>query len=272
MKISDASPVKEMKQAHDSPASILSKAFELLDSFGPDRRVLTLTQMSRISGLPKSTVHRLIGRLVPLGFLEQHGAGFKLGIRLRTLAASMPVESLRESALPHLAALQSWSRSHVHLAALRGGQVVFVERFVPSGSRLPSGQPGDHLPAHATALGKALLAFAPSPVVDEVLGAQLEALTPRTVTDPEALSGELRRVRDERVAYAREECRRGVTCIATPVVIKGRAVGAVSLSVSSDNRFGRQHVDAIRVAADRISKDNQQTLSMGHEDWFPGQD
>ncbi|MET7640782.1 IclR family transcriptional regulator [Streptomyces sp. NPDC005438] len=266
---SDPSVDGPPSEAGAAPASILSKAFELLTAFGPERRVLTLSQLSRHSGLPKSTVHRLIGRLVPLGFLEPHGSGFRLGIRIRTLAAAMPVESLRESALPHLAHLHKWSTAHVHLAALRDDQVAFVERFVPSGSTLRTGQPGDVLPAHATAVGKALLAFVTPNEVHRALERPLRASTPRTLTDPADLDRELRVVRETRVAYARDEWRLGVSCIAAPVVMRGRAVGAVSVSVPTGEEFGRQHADAVRVVADRIARDNQAVLAQGHDDWFP---
>ena len=107
------------------PASILSKTFDILASFGPDERVLTLTEISRASGLPKSTVHRLINRLIPLGVIEVHRNGYKLGLPMRRFAAAMPIEALRQSALPHLAKLHHWAKRHVHLAQLRGSEVVF---------------------------------------------------------------------------------------------------------------------------------------------------
>ncbi len=254
-----------------SPASILSKAFDVLGAFGPEQRVLTLTEIARASGLPKSTVHRLIGRLTALGVIEAHGAGFKVGLPMRRFAAAMPIESLRQSALPHLGSLHHWSRRHVHLAALRGNRVVFVERMMVSGHDLPSADPGTDLPAHATALGKVLLAFITPEEVEAALDAPLASLAPNTITDVGDFTAELGRVRRRQFAIARGESHPDVTCVAAPVLIRGRAVGAVSVSTTArDAAVDRALVDAVRVTADRISRDNQKVLADGHEHWFPG--
>jgi DNA-binding IclR family transcriptional regulator len=260
--------------AHDEqPVSILSKAFELLGAFNADQRVLTLTEIARASGLPKSTTHRLLRRLIPLGVIEPHGPGFKIGLPMRRLASAMPIESLRESALPHLGSLHRWSGRHVHLGGLRGDRVVFVERFLVPGHELPSASPGTDLPAHATALGKSMLAFVTDDERDAVLAGPLASIAPYTVTAPKDLLAELRKVRELRVSIARAESHPEVTCVAAPILIKGRAVAAISVSAAAaDVAVDRALVDAVRVTADRIGRDNQRVLAQGHENWFPGVD
>ncbi|WP_433503191.1 IclR family transcriptional regulator [Pseudonocardia halophobica] len=257
----------------EQPASILSKAFDVLATFGPEQRVLTLTEISRASGLPKSTVHRLVNRLIPLGVIEPHGSGFKVGLPMRRLASAMPIESLRQCALPHLGSLHRWSRRHVHLGGLRAGRVIFVERFVVPGHDLPSASPGTELPAHATALGKAMLAFVSPEELETVLDGPFEKLAPNTITNPGDLLVQLRTIRRRRVAVARGESHPDVTCVASPIVIKDRAVGAISVSTTSeDAAVDRALVDAVAVTADRISRDNQRELAQGNEIWFPGTD
>src|SRR5699024_10274570 len=96
------------------PNSILSKAFQVLKAFDSTDRVLSLSQVSRVSGLPKSTVHRLIGRLVDLGALEPHRSGYRIGLTIFQIGANMPVHGLRDRALPYLAALHRWSGQTVH--------------------------------------------------------------------------------------------------------------------------------------------------------------
>ncbi|MBK0870795.1 IclR family transcriptional regulator [Saccharopolyspora sp. HNM0986] len=260
----------EQKQ-ESPPTSILSKAFDVLGAFGPDHRVLTLTEIACASGLPKSTVHRLLGRLTELGVIEPHCAGFKVGLPLRRFASAMPIESLRQSALPHLGALHHWSRRHVHMATLRGERVVFVERMMVPGHELPSADPGTDLPAHATALGKALLAFAPPDEVDSALAGPLHAVAPNTITDAAEFRAELAEVQRNRFAGARGESHPDVCCLAAPVLIRGRAVGALSVSSTAGERNSdRALIDAVRVTADRIATDNAKVLADGHEDWFPG--
>ncbi|HJQ47049.1 MAG TPA: IclR family transcriptional regulator [Amycolatopsis sp.] len=259
------------EQDASSPGSILSKAFDVLGAFGPEQRVLTLTEIARSSGLPKSTVHRLLGRLVALGVIEPHGAGFKVGLPMRRFASAMPIESLRQSALPHLGALHHWSHRHVHLGALRGNRVVFVERMMVPGHDLPSADPGMDLPAYATALGKAMLAHVTPEEVEVALAGPLAALTPNTITDAGDFAAELDRVRQCQVAVASGEWHPDVTCVAAPILIRGRAVGAVSVSTAArDATVDRVLKDAVRVAADRIARDNWKVLADGHEHWFPG--
>ncbi|MFJ8812984.1 IclR family transcriptional regulator [Amycolatopsis thermoflava] len=257
----------------EQPASILSKAFDVLGAFDQEHRVLTLTEIARASGLPKSTTHRILRRLLPLGVIEPHGPGFKVGLPMRRFASAMPIESLRQSALPHLGALHRWSGRHVHLGALRGDRVIFVERFLVSGHELPSASPGTDLPAHATALGKAMLAFVTPEELDRVVAEPLVGLAPGTVTDPKDLLAELHGVRRRRVALARGESHPHVTCVAAPILIRGRAVGAISVSTTAkDAAVDRALVDAVSVAADRIGRDNQRVLAQGNEIWFPGVD
>jgi DNA-binding IclR family transcriptional regulator len=255
------------------PTSILSKTFDVLSSFGPDRRVLTLTEIARASGLPKSTVHRLINRLVPLGMIEAHRHGYKLGLSMRRFAAAMPIEALRQSALPHLAKLHHWANRHVHLAQLRGSEVVFIERFMLRDDALPSVSPGAVLPAHATALGKAMLAHITPDELDDALGRPLEAITASTVIDVDSLSHELGAVRADGTALARGEAHPEVTCLAAPIVGRARPIGAVSVSLRNDGRaIDRALADALVVTAKRIARDTLSPVADGHDIWFPGGD
>ncbi|MFF3572726.1 IclR family transcriptional regulator [Nocardia jiangxiensis] len=264
---------EQLSDTDERPTSILSKAFDVLAVFNADQRVLTLTEIARASGLPKSTTHRLLRRLISLGVLEPHGAGFKIGLSMRRLGSAMPIESLRESALPHLGSLHRWSQRHVHLGGLRGDRVIFVERFLVPGRELPSASPGTDIPAHATALGKAMLAFLTQDELDTVLAKPMTPVTAKTVTDARALCAELHDIRSQRFAVAIGESHSDVSCVAAPILIKGRAVSAISVSMTAqEGGVDRALIDAVRVTADRISRDNQQVLAQGHESWFPAID
>lgn len=264
---------EQLSDTDERPTSILSKAFDVLAVFNADQRVLTLTEIARASGLPKSTTHRLLRRLIPLGVIEPHGAGFKIGLSMRRLGSAMPIDSLRESALPHLGSLHRWSQRHVHLAGLRGNRVIFVERFLLPGRELPSASPGTDFPAHATALGKAMLAFLTQDELDTVLAKPMVPVTAKTVTDARALCAELQNIRTQRFAVAIGESHSDVSCVAAPILIKGRAVSAISVSTTAGEAgVDRALIDAVRVTADRISRDNQKVLAQGHESWFPAID
>ena len=81
--------------------SVLWKAFDVLSAFNHKERVLTLARIARQSGLPKSTVHRVLAMLSDIGAVEQHEDGYRIGLRMFTLGALPPEAALREAAQRH---------------------------------------------------------------------------------------------------------------------------------------------------------------------------
>ena len=97
--------VQTMASGHSvepEPPSILSKAFDLLRAFDQTARVMTLSELARAANLPKSTVHRLLARLIDLDVIEHHAQGYRLSLSLIQLGATTPAAGLRELAAPHL--------------------------------------------------------------------------------------------------------------------------------------------------------------------------
>ena len=116
-----------------------------------------------------------------------------------------------------MADLREATRCTVHLAVLDGVDVVYVQILnSPGGRRLPS-KLGGRLPAHATGVGKAILAYSVPEVVTARIDAGLPRLTPRTISTPGALTRELEQIRSSGVAYDREESTIGIHCVAAPV-------------------------------------------------------
>ncbi len=120
---------------------------------------MTLSELSRASGLPKSTVHRLLSRLVDLGAVEHHRSGYKIGMGLLQLGASTPAGYMRDLAMPHLTKLHQWTGQTVLMGALRDFDVVYLEKLAQRDSPASIVTIGSRLPANCTALGKALLAY-----------------------------------------------------------------------------------------------------------------
>lgn len=254
----------------DEPPSILTKAFDLLRAFSPYERVMTLSELARAADLPKSTVHRLLARLVELGAVEHHRAGYKLGLGLLALGASTPAGYMRDLALPHLAQLHRWSGSTVHFAVLRGFDAVYLEKLVAPETSSSITSVGGRLPANCTAIGKALLAYEDFEDLADFLPSPLPALTQHSITDVETLIAELRRVRSEGVAHEHGEAQPGLACTAAPVLMNGYAVGAVSLGHFAEQDPPPRIEDAVRATARRISHDVADGLARGHRDhWFP---
>ena len=254
----------------DQAPSILSKAFDLLRAFNPHERVMTLSELARASGLPKSTVHRLLARLIELNAIEPHRSGYKLGLGLLQLGSMTPAGYMRELAMPYLAHLHRWSGHTVHSGRAEAVRCRVLGEAGHDGDEIHHRDRGRQAArAHCTALGKALLAHENLDDLADFLPSPLSMMTARSITDVGSLIVELRKVRVEGVARERDEAQVGLSCVGAPVVMHGFAVAAVSLGFPSDASppAGLDH--ALRSTAARIAKDTTAGLAQGREHWFP---
>lgn len=233
--------------------SILSKAFAILETFTRDRGVLSLSQISRRSGLPKSTVHRVVKMLVELGAVARHGEDYRLGPRMFSFGSRSAEIVLRETAMPHLISLATQTGHLVQLGVLRERDVLYLAKVGGRGSLNPV-PVGDRLEAHMTALGKAVLAYSDEEAVRQVVDGGLARRTPATITDPGALAATLADVRSRRVATDREEAVRGLHCVAAPILSGGRAVAAVSVAFPAALGSGQAFTGMLLEVANRISR------------------
>ncbi|MGW6358110.1 IclR family transcriptional regulator [Streptomyces sp. NPDC055092] len=238
----------------DGPATMVARVSAVLGAFGPQDLSLGVAELARRTELPKSTVHRVLHQLVEHGFLERErdGTRVRLGLRLFELGElAAPRQDLRDVAIPLMADLREATRHTVHLAVLEGTEVVYVQilRTKDAPLRLPS-RTGGRLPAHATGVGKALLAFSPPEVTDAVIATGLPAIGPRTTSSPGLLRLELARIRQSGVSYDHEESAIGVVCAASPVLdAKAQAVAALSVSGWSGRLNLGRIAPAVRTAA-----------------------
>jgi DNA-binding IclR family transcriptional regulator len=195
----------------------------------------SLTEIARLTGLPVSTAHRLALELVDWGMLQRTGEGqFRVGTQLRAIAnqAAVAMPTLHERARRVMEDLAAASgRAVVRLGVLHDTEVLFLEK-----------EPGDHpvpvafgsatMPLHATAMGRALLAFASTGFIDLVIERGLSRYTRYTITDPEQLRHALSVIRLTRVATCRREYQLQYCTAAVPVFgVGGRVVAALELSL-----------------------------------------
>src|SRR3984957_10186981 len=163
------SPVSDASFRADS---ILDKAFALLGAFTQGPRKLSLSQISRLSGVPMSTTHRVLAMLVELGAVERTGTEYRMGDVMFSYGSRSPEVALRDAAMPHLESLLHQTRQVVHFAVLRKREVLYLERLSGSSVISPA-MVGDRLPAHLTGVGKALLAHASAETVSRYLDRRL---------------------------------------------------------------------------------------------------
>lgn len=211
--------------------SVAGRISMLIGAFDASSPTLSLSQLTERTRLPKSTVHRMADQLVEFRWLERTPTGYRLGIRFFEVGGLVSSRThLRERALPFLQDLQAATRHSVHLGILEGRDVVILEKlWGHESTNLPT-RVGGRMPAHCTAAGKALLAFAPDKVIDEIIAAGLERRTGRTIVVPELFRQELATVRTAHWALETEENVAGTRCVAAPIRGSGRAIAAVSVS------------------------------------------
>jgi DNA-binding IclR family transcriptional regulator len=216
----------------DSGRSVTSKVVSILLTF-TDGNVQSLTEIARLAGLPVSTAHRLVTELAAWGVLERtDDAHYRPGVPLRMIGSqTVHAAGLHERARRVMEDIVTATRANVRLGVLEGLEVAYTEKLV--GHRPVSIFAGDAtLPAHATAMGKALLAFSPPAVVDTLLDQGLERYTPYTLTTPDRLRRALAVIRLTRVALCRWELELGVSAVAVPVFAGGgTVVAALELKV-----------------------------------------
>lgn len=253
-------------------SSILSKAFLLLECFSAEERVLTLTQLADRSGLPKSTVHRVLEHLVALGIIEANDRKYRIGMRLFAITTAMPASNLRELCLPALARLQAWSGGVLHLAVLRGVHVVYLERIVGADNRVPAPAPGNILPAHGSALGKALLARLTVEERSAILPDPLPRMTATTITDRAMLERQLAEIRRSNIALSLGEWNPEAFSAGSALVVHRRAVGAIAISKASAVELTDELKAALRSTADRLSEQIRARIDAGETGWHPTED
>lgn len=243
------------RPAHQDTPSSLTRGLKLLELFSPQESELSIGEMSRRSGTPKSTTHRLVQDLIQWGALERGRRGVRLGVRLFELGNLVPDHArLRELAIPFAHTLNTITRLTSNIAVREGSEIIYIEKIRSGDLRVPHSRVGGRLPMHCTALGKTILAFSTDEFVDSVLSEPLARLAPMTITEPTRLRAELREVRRTRVAYDLEESQEGLFCVAAPILgHAGRALGAISVTGASSRSQARSFSDAVSASAHAIT-------------------
>lgn len=237
------------------PASVLGKVMRVLEAFAADDAGVGFAELQRRTGLPKATLHRVAADLVRARLLARIDGDFHLGRHLFELGMRASVErTLLEVATPFLEDLYERTHETVHLALREGAEVVYVAKFGGHRQARSPSRVGGRMPVNATAIGKALLAWAPEAERIAVLSGELPRLTPRTVTAPGRLRQQLDKVQESGVAFEYEEGALGLVCVAAPVLdAADRPVAAISVAGSVTRFRPADHAASVHAAASGIA-------------------
>lgn len=212
--------------------ALQDRILSILGAFDADRPSLSLSEIAAITGLPISTAHRLVARLVEWGALERdERRRYVIGLRLWELGVLSPrAYRHRSRILPFLEELFVATREHVVLTALHDGEGIMVEQILGRrGAPLAAGL-GERLPLHASSPGHVFLAFGPPELWESVEGSPLHGYTPLTITDLAALRAAVREVRRTSVSLSIGAIAPTAVSISAPIFgPHGVFTGAVSV-------------------------------------------
>jgi DNA-binding IclR family transcriptional regulator len=235
-------PNSKSNPARRASIQSVDRAARIMKVLASGPRRLGVSEISDRLHLARPTVHGLLQTLQAHGFVEQDRDSdkYQLGAGLLQLGNSyLDLNELRSRSLVHAERLAGRADAAVRVGVMHGASVVIVHHVFRPDSTLQILEVGAELPLHASALGKAMLAYAPDHALDDLLAEPLTRLTSRTVT-PSTLREQLNEVRDRGFAREKDEAILGESSIASPIFDhSGHAVGAIGIVGDTDRILPR---------------------------------
>jgi DNA-binding IclR family transcriptional regulator len=224
---------KRVTDAAPSGTAALEKGLDVLAEVGRSTRPLSFAQLMAGTGLPRSTLHRILSLLVSRRLLAHEGGEYRLGIEALALARTAWEQSdIRTAAGEAIRTLARAVGEAVHLATLVDREVVYLDKVESNHPMRLYSAVGKRGPVHCTAVGKAILAYlSPSTRHDVTAEIAFRQFTATTLASPEALEAETEAIRRDGIAFDREEHQTGVHCIAAPIFdFRSEPAGAISIT------------------------------------------
>jgi DNA-binding IclR family transcriptional regulator len=245
------------------------RALDLLEAVGAAGSGLTFMELVKQCRMPKSSLFQLLTMLTGRGYLSMDPASrrYRLGIRAWELGQSYAQHrELVAEALPLMNQVVAFLNETVQLSVLDGLENVYLAKVDCSHALRLQSAVGGRLPAHATGLGKVLLAHLPAEALTRRLqGRTLRRITTNTVAEIPALLGVLASARTRGFTVDNEEYTAGLRCVAVPVYDRHGAAAAISTSIPSVRATPGQLAAGLRMLA-RASLDVSRRLGRTSDD------
>ena len=256
-----AHPADESRDPSGQYVQSLARGLSVIRSFDAEHPEMTLSDISRRTGLTRATSRRFLLTLVELGYVKTDDRLFSLTARVLELGFSyLSALSLPEIAQPHLEQLAASIHESTSASVLDGTDIVYVAR-VPT-RRIMSVRIniGTRFPAYATSMGRVLLAsFNAAELAPHLDAIDFEGLTSHTITSREALVKELERVREQGWAMVDQELENGLRSIAAPIRHGSSVIAAINVSTTANSHtvesIHENLLPPLKLAAERISHD-----------------
>jgi IclR family pca regulon transcriptional regulator len=214
----------------------LERGIAVIQVFSPEHPALTLSEVARLTGMTRATARRILLTLEKLGHVRSDGRLFSLTPRVLTLGwAYLSSLNLWEIAQPHMEDLVQQLGESCSAATLDLPDIVYVARVPTRKIMTIALGIGTRLPAHATSMGRVLLADLPQEELDAFLDSTpLARCTDRTVTDPDELRRVIAKVRQQGWALVDQELEIGLRSVAAPIKgADGRTTAALNASAAA---------------------------------------
>ena len=213
---------------------VVDRVFDILEALSSSRKPMSLAEVSKTTGLSKSTTYRILTSMVDRRYVERdEDGGYNLGYKfIETASSRINSLELLTEAKPCLSRMLWDLNLTTHLGVLEGAEVVYMEKMdVYPNTRLYT-QVGYRSPAFCSSMGKCLLSCLSGEELSHVLDyCDFHRYTPNTICDRDELVSHLRRVRGNGWAMDDEEYQLGHRCVGAPVFdYRGTAVAAISAS------------------------------------------
>jgi IclR family pca regulon transcriptional regulator len=243
----------------------LARGLSVICSFGPERAVMTLSEVAVATGLTRAGARRVLLTLQTLGYVTLDGRRFRLSPKILRLGysylSSLDFWSIAEPVMETLV-----ERVHESCSAsvLDGDEIVYVLRVPTRRIMSINLGIGSRLPAYAASMGRVLLAALPESELDAYLGgATRSAFTSATVVEAEALRETIAGVRARGWALVDQELEEGLRSIAVPLHNRsGRVVGALNVSAHASRVSVTRMVDEFLPELMRAQRDVDAALRL----------
>ncbi len=201
-------------ESDDRSVGVLARAGMVLRALGAAPGGMSLGQIAKQIGLPRSTVQRLVSGLEAEGLVDVgSGAGqIRLGAEFLRLA-QMSRPSVLDRLHPVMMELSAETGETTDLSMVRRAELIFVDQVVGSERLLAVSHVGDTFPLHCTSVGKAYIAALPSESVKQLIGSSYARHTPNSRVTYNALQPDLQNARDTGVGIDVEEHSLGIGAI-----------------------------------------------------------
>lgn len=241
----------------------LKRAITVLKILADEEEAVGLAELTRRSGIPKSTLYRILSTLrgQQCVVFNEKKKTYRLGLRLWELGSAYLNQSdLYKAAVPHMKELAEMCQESVFLGVLSEGEVTYVRRIKSPKSVMAVRKLGQRVPAYCTATGRAMLAFRSSEEVGRLLqGSELKAFTSSTETKFERIEQTLTQIHKRKVAVVDGEFNPELLCVSSPVFSETRrpvaALTVAALSLRTNNERVQELSEQVLRVAQRLSRE-----------------